>query len=109
MHLRVLGGRPVWPLEFHQFVTARDRPAFVGQRVEFRDFLPVPVRPGSAGARLQEDLLSGYHDGWGTTRATAVEVDCVLAALGLLHMKVKCVIPEELGGDYEPEVSACLS
>jgi hypothetical protein len=38
----------------------------------------------------------------------AVEVDCVLAALGLLHMRVKCVIPEELGGDYEPAVSAFL-
>jgi hypothetical protein len=32
----------------------------------------------------------------------------VLAALGLLHMKVKCVIPEELGGDYEPAVSVCV-
>jgi hypothetical protein len=27
--------------------------------------------------------------------------------LGLLHMKVKCVIPEELGDDYPPAVSAC--
>jgi hypothetical protein len=109
VHLRVLGGRLVWPLAFHQFVTARDRAAFVERRLEFCDFLPVAVRPGSAGARLQEELLSGYPDGWGTTRATAVEVDCVLAALGLLHMKVKCVIPEELGGDYKPEVSARLS
>ena len=106
VHLRVLGGRPVWPLAFHQFVTARDRAAFVEQRLEFRDFLPVPVRPGSAGARLQEELLSGYFDQWGATRVPAVEVDCVLAALGLLHMRVKCVIPEELGGDYEPAVSA---
>ena len=38
----------------------------------------------------------------------AGEVDCVLAALGLLHMKVKCKIPEDLGGDYEQVVSACL-
>ena len=36
------------------------------------------------------------------------EADCVLAALGLLHMMVKCVIPEELGGDYEPAVSTCV-
>ena len=99
----------MWPLAFHQFVTARDRAAFVERQLEFCDFLPVTVRPGSASARLQEELLSGYPDGWGTTRATAVEVDCVLAALGLLHMKVKCVIPEELGGDYKPEVSARLS
>jgi hypothetical protein len=32
----------------------------------------------------------------------------VLAALGLLHLRVKCVIPEELGGDYYPAVSACV-
>jgi hypothetical protein len=31
----------------------------------------------------------------------------LLVALGLLHMRVKCVIPEELGGDYEPAVSVC--
>ena len=32
----------------------------------------------------------------------------MLAVLGLLHMRVKCVIPEELGGEYEPAVSACV-
>ena len=37
----------------------------------------------------------------------AEEADCVLAALGLLHMRVKCVIPEELGGNYEPAVGTC--
>ena len=34
------------------------------------------------------------------------EADAVLAALGLLHNRVKCVIPEEYGGDYQPEVSS---
>jgi len=32
----------------------------------------------------------------------------VLALLGVLHMRMKFVIPEELGGDYEPAVSACV-
>jgi hypothetical protein len=36
----------------------------------------------------------------------ADEADCLLVALGLLHMRVKCVILEELGGDYQPAVSA---
>ena len=108
VHLRVLGGRLVWPLAYHQFVTARDRHAFVEQRLECRDFFPVPFRSGSVGARLLEELLAGYCDEWGTARVPAVEADCVLAALGLLHMRVKCVIPEELGGDYEPAVSACV-
>ena len=31
----------------------------------------------------------------------------MLAALGLLHMRVKRMISEELGGDYEPNVSVC--
>ena len=31
----------------------------------------------------------------------------MLVAMGLLHMRVKCMIPEELGGSYEPQVSAC--
>ena len=29
VHFRVLGGRLVWPLAFHQLVMARDRHAFV--------------------------------------------------------------------------------
>jgi len=37
------------------------------------------------------------------------EADSVLAVLDLLHMRVKCVIPEELGGDYQPVVSTCMA
>jgi hypothetical protein len=35
----------------------------------------------------------------------AEEADCVLVMLRLLHTRVKCVIPEELGGDYQPAES----
>jgi hypothetical protein len=108
VHLRVLGGRPVWPLAYHQFVTARYRHAFGEQQLEWLDFLPVPFRSGSVGARLLDEPLAGYCDEWGSARVPAVEADCVLAALGLLHMRVRCVIPEELGGYYEPAVSACV-
>jgi hypothetical protein len=100
VHLRVLGGHPVWPLAFHQFVMARDWRAFVEQCLVCCDFLPILFRSGSVGACLLEELLAGYHDEWGTARVPAVEADCVLAALGLLHLRVKCVIPEESGGDY---------
>jgi hypothetical protein len=34
------------------------------------------------------------------------EVNRMLAALGLYHVRVRCVTPEELGGHYEHEVSA---
>ena len=107
VRLRVLGGRPVWPLAFNQFVTAEDRFAFVAQRLECCDFVPAWYRSGSAVARLLEEILAG-HSGWESARVTAAEADCVLAALGLLHMRVKCVIPEELGGDYKPAVSVCV-
>jgi hypothetical protein len=103
VHLRVLGGRPVWPLAFNLFVMAVDCRAFVARCMECCDFVPAWCRSGSAVARLVEEILAGRSD-WASARVSAAEADCVLAALGLLHMKVKCVIPEELGGEYEPAV-----
>ena len=38
----------------------------------------------------------------------AGEANYMLAALGLLHMRVKCVIPDEFGGNYKPKVSAVV-
>ncbi len=76
--------------------------------MEGHDFLPVPLEPRSFGAHHTEELLVGYCDQWGSAWMPAEEANCVLVALGLLHMRVKCMIPEELGGDYEPAVSARL-
>ena len=45
---------------------------------------------------------------WTTRDVPPGEVDRVLAALGLYHVRVRCVIPEELGCNYEPAVSACV-
>jgi hypothetical protein len=39
----------------------------------------------------------------------AEEADCILAALGLLHMRVKCVIPGELGGNCQPAMNTCVA
>jgi len=110
VHLRVLGGRPVWPLAFHLFMTAGDRREFVEQRMEAVDFVPARYAPRSAVARRLEEILEGDCD-WVDShpQLSVSEADCVLASLGLLHMRVKCVIPEELGGDYEPAVSVCAT
>jgi len=54
----------VWPLVFHQVVTARDQRAFVEQRLEGRDFLPVPLGPRSFGVHHLQELLVGYCDEW---------------------------------------------
>ena len=106
VHLRVLGGRTVWPLAFQQ-LAARDRRAFVEQRLEGRNFLAVPVGLRTVGGRFLAGILVGWMTEWFFTHMLAAEADCVLAALVLLHMRVKCVIPEELGGDYESQVSEC--
>ena len=107
VHLRVLGGRPVWPLAFHELVAASDRRVHVEQRMTGVDFVPGPLRRGSPGEAFLGRILEG-EDGidWSTRAIPSGEADCVLAALGLLHVRVKCVIPEDLGGFYEPVVSA---
>jgi hypothetical protein len=62
VHLRVLGGRPVWPLAFHLFMTAGDRREFVEQRMESVNFVPARYAPGSAVARRLEEILEGDCD-----------------------------------------------
>jgi hypothetical protein len=42
---------------------------------------------------------------WTTHDVPPGEIDHVLAALGLYHMQVRCVIPEELDSHYKREVS----
>jgi hypothetical protein len=55
--------------------------------------------------RFPEDVLQGCAVDLVDCRILAGEADCMLVALGLLHMKATCMIPKELGGDYEPQVS----
>ena len=79
----------------------------MAQRMECVNFMPARYASGSAVARRLEEILEGDCE-WESSLLSVAEADCVLALLGLLHMWVKCVIPEELGGDYEPAVSACV-
>ena len=73
--------------------------------MEWRIFLPVLLGPCSLSVLYLGELLAGCCDKWGCARMPVDEADRVLEALGLLHMRVKCVIPEELGGDYQPAMS----
>ena len=75
VHLRVLGGRSVWPLTFHELM--------VGQRLAGADFTPEPLGPRTAGAYLLNRVLRGDAVDWTTRDVPPGEVDCVLAALGL--------------------------
>jgi hypothetical protein len=106
MHLRVLGGRSVWPLVFHELMAADDRREFVGRRLAGADFTPEPLGPRTAGAYFLSRVLRGDAVDWTTRDVPPGEVDCVLAVLGLYHVQVRCVIPEELDGQYKREVSA---
>lgn len=107
MRLRVLKGRWVWPLALHQMVMARAWRAFVEQHLEVSDFVAVPVGPWTMWGLFLEEVLWGWAVDWANCRIPSGEADCVLAALGLLHMRVKCVISAEMGEDYLPQVSAC--
>ena len=76
--------------------------------MEGNDFVAVPVGPRTMGGQFLEEVLQGWAVDWANCHVSTGEVDCMLMALGLLHMRVKCVIAEELGGDYEPAVSECV-
>ncbi len=105
VHLRVLGGRLVWPLAFHELAATSNRRVHVEQRMAGVDFVPDRLGPRTAGAVFLERVLRGEAVDWSTRDVPPGEADRVLAALGLLHVRVKCVIPEEYGGWYEPQVS----
>ena len=51
-------------------------------------------------------MRRGYEINWSDLCMPLEQADCMLAALGMLHMHVKCVIPEELGRDYVDVVDA---
>ena len=106
VHLRVLRGRSVWPLAFHELMAAGDRRAFVEERLAGVDFVPDRLGPRTGGAIFCDHVLRGDAVDWGSRDLPTGEVDRVLAALGLYHLRVRCVIPEELGGGYGHEVSA---
>ena len=106
VHLRVMGGRPVWPVAFYQLMAAENRRAHVvGLKVQV-DYTPTPLAPRMGGARFYDDVVCGRAVDWTGATVEREEADAVLVALGLLHNRVKSVIPEEYGGDYQPEVSS---
>jgi hypothetical protein len=105
VHLRVLGGRSVWTLAFHKLMAADDRREHVGWRLAVADFMPEPLEPLTAGAYFLNRVFRGDAVDWTICDVPPGEVDCVLAALGLYHVRVRCMIPEELGGHYEHAVS----
>ena len=51
-------------------------------------------------------VLRGDAVDWTTRDVPPGKVNRVLAALGLYHVRAWCMIPGELGGHYEHEVSA---
>jgi hypothetical protein len=86
-------------------MVADDQREHVGQRLAEADFVPEPLEPWTAGAYFLNLVLRGDAVDWMTRDVLPGEVDRVLAALGLYHVRVCCVIPEELGGHYEHAVS----
>ncbi len=60
-----------------------------------------------SGGTVPQGCEGGAYVDWANSRVTPDQADRILAALGLLHMRVKCVI-FVIEGDYDTEVSgAC--
>jgi hypothetical protein len=85
-------------MAFYQLMATEDRRALVvGLQVQ-ADYTPTPLAPRMGGARFYDDVVCGRVVNWTGATVEPEEADAVLAALGLLHNRVKCVIPEEYGG-----------
>ncbi len=98
VHLRVLGGQSVWPLTFHELMAAGDRRTFMEERLSRANFVPDRLEQRTPGAIFCDRVLRGDAVDWMARDLPPGETNCVLAALGLYHVWVRCVIPEELGG-----------
>jgi hypothetical protein len=72
------------------------------------DFLPMLAGPRMGGGVFLADVLGGYAVDWANRRISLGDANRVLATLGLLQVRVKCVIPEDYGGYYKLEVSVLL-
>ena len=85
-----------------------DRRALLEHCLKSADFTAMSLMPGLFGGRFLDNVMSGCEINWEECKVPPDQADCVLAALGLLHMRVKCVIDEKCGGDYESEVSGMM-
>ena len=77
----------------HQLVMAVDCWAFLECRLEWADFSAAPLRPWSGGGQLLGEVTRGYEMDWSDQHVPPDQFDCVLVALGLLHIRVKSVFP----------------
>ena len=64
----------------------------------------LPLGPRSAGAQFLEDVREGRDVDWSNSHVAPDQADRVLAALGLLHMRVKCAIFDP-DNEYDTKVS----
>jgi len=92
VHTTALGGRPVWPLALQRLLTVNDRMAYLERRMAHVDFTALPLEARSDGAFFVELVWGGHDADWADRRIAPDQADRVLAALGLLHMRVKCVV-----------------
>lgn len=90
----------------HKLVVASNHGAYVDCLLEDADFLPMAPKVGSGGWHFLNQVRRGYEINWSDRCVLPEQANCMLSALGLLHMRVRGMIPEEWGGNYMDEVSA---
>ena len=88
----------MWPLALYQLLAAEDCRAYTDQRLEGVDYSAVPVGPGSYRKWFLEDMVSGADHGWASRWVSPEQADCVLAALGLSHMRFEVCDTGGIGG-----------
>jgi hypothetical protein len=101
----VMRGRPVWVQALCQMVEVEDRRANLDDSIASINIMPKRVNRGSTGDRFLEDMVDGSDGPWGDYNVRPAQVDCILAMLGLFHVRMKCVIDPECDvEEAEPQV-----
>ena len=106
VHLRVLGGRPVWPVAFYQLVATENQHAHVVELKTLADYTPNPLAHhmggGEALCRPGVRACGGLNrDDCGTRGG-----GCGFSCAGPPAQSCEVCDPGGVRGDYQPEVSS---
>jgi hypothetical protein len=88
----------VWPIVLYLLLAVEDCRAYINQRLEGVDYSAVPVGLGLYRKWFLEDVVRGVDHGWACRWVSPELADCVLAALGLSHMRFEVCDTGGIGG-----------
>ena len=95
VHMTVFGGWPVWLLALYQLVRARDHWVQLERCMRQVGFNALLMELQLAGAWFLKDARESRVINWADCHIKPDQANCVLAALGHLHVQVKLVIKND--------------